>query len=382
MTTVAAPVLEWARTPGPARALRTARDKWEAGARGARVVLCADATDQERRDLGRLLGLSWQTSGRPLRLGPLRRALAGYQIELPELLTALGGPLRDRPAERDVARACSAQVKERVRRVLVDGGVPSDAASEAVAGRWLGPTETALALAGQVVAVWRQLPVAEGTLLAELAAGTFGDPHALDRRFRLGGLVLRLWAYAGSGQDPGPIRDAFARRWAWTEVGVTYDRVSSLVLVLNLPLPPGSTAARLCATAVGEPLWLTLRTVPSDFVLPARSLAGCVVRVCENPTVVEAAADRLGTSSRPLVCTFGQVSVTGISLLTALASAGANLLITGDRDEPGKVITAGLLSRFPGARRWLPELEGQYEEDRLGALLADLRGSADDGLNS
>lgn len=51
--------------------------------------------------------------------------------------------------------------------------------------------------------------------------------------------------------------------------------------------------------------------------------------------------------------------------------AGADLLVSGDRDAPGLVITAGILRQVPGTR---PSLPGLYEEDCLTALVADLAG--------
>lgn len=376
-----ADLLAWAARPAPAAVLARARDRIEGGHRGPGVTVSAPTLSAgDRAELGRLLGLDWQGSGQPVRLGPLRRVLRKSGVELEWLLEFPDRPLRDRPAERAADQHAREAAETRLHATLVSGGVAEDVARTAVVERWLGPALGAADFAADVVAVLRRLPAPGGTLLPELASDVLGDPHALDRNRRLGRAVLRLHRTSrGSLAEVGRASEPAVWRAAWASVGVTCDRVSSLVLVLNLPLPlaegfTGSAAARLCAASPGEPLWLTSRSVPAGWSLPERSMTGTTVRVCENPSVVEAAADRLGARARPLVCTYGQVSVTCLTLLQALSSAGAELLVSGDRDAPGLLITAGILRQVPGALPWLPAASGLYEEDRLAALVADLAG--------
>jgi uncharacterized protein (TIGR02679 family) len=379
---IPADLLAWASRPGPAAVLAQARERIERGHRGPGVTVSGlSLPAADRVELGRVLGLEWQGSGRPVRLGPLRRALARAGVELERLLERDGGPLRDRPAERALDQRTRAVAEDRLRATLLGEGVAEAVADVAIAERWLGPAVQASEIAADVVAVLRRLPAPPGTLLAELASEVLGDPHALDRNRRLGRVVLRLHVTSRARlTEVARVGEPAEWRAAWAAVGVTCDRVSSLVLVLNLPLPlvdgdrTGSSVARLCAAAPGEPVWLTARSVPAGWALPKRSMTGTTVRVCENPSVIEAAADRLSARARPLVCTFGQVSVTCLTLLQALSSAGADLLVSGDRDAPGLVITAGILRQVPGARPWLPDVPGLYEEDRLTALVADLAG--------
>ena len=103
---------------------------------------------------------------------------------------------------------------------------------------------------------------------------------------------------------------------------------------------------------------------------------GTVVRVCENPSVMEAAAEALGRRCPPLVCTYGRPSTAAWHLLGALVAAGAQMLVSADRDKAGVSITEELLTRLPGAAAWLPEVTDLYEEERLPALLADLTAAA------
>ncbi|MET8198057.1 DUF2399 domain-containing protein [Micromonospora taraxaci] len=96
-----------------------------------------------------------------------------------------------------------------------------------------------------------------------------------------------------------------------------------------------------------------------------------MVRVCENPAIVEAAANRHGAAGMPLVCIYGRPSVAAWMLLRGLAAAGTRLLVTADRDKVGQQFLSELLT-LTTATEWLPDADGIYEEARLDELLADL----------
>lgn len=181
----------------------------------------------------------------------------------------------------------------------------------------------------------------------------------------LAGLAARA-ADAGGWIDP--IGDAAAWHRAWESGGVVCDGVSSQVLVLNLPLTGSGPAASLAAVR-GEPVWLTLRALSAQPLTLSDEVPD--VFVCENPAIVEAAADRYGTASRPLVCTFGQPNLATMRLLSALAPA-ATLRVRADGDTVGWGIVERLL-RLSGARTWrMPEGFDRYEEEILDELLVDL----------
>lgn len=390
-------LLAWASRRGPAAVLAAARARLEAGQRGPRLTLAAVLDDAARREVSELLGLEWRASQAPVTLGGIRIALRKHDVELEDLLVACGGPLGDARAERATARAERADEVESARSNLLDAGVPQGAVQQAIARRWLGQAGQVRRTAEQLARVWASLPAPAGTLLATFAGELFADPHALDKDRPLGRAAARLIAATGHASSAGEdlsaaVLEPEGWRAAWASVGVTCDRVSSTVLVLNLPIPGSGdslvaagdladpqTAAlhRVCtaAAATGEPLWLTSRLLPPGFRLRPGSCAGLVVRVCENPAVIEAAANKFAVGSLPLVCTYGRPSLAARALLTALAAAGAQVLVTADRDDAGRAIVAGLLADVPEAREWLPDAEGLYEENRLPALLNDLRGA-------
>jgi uncharacterized protein (TIGR02679 family) len=90
-----------------------------------------------------------------------------------------------------------------------------------------------------------------------------------------------------------------------------------------------------------------------------------LVRVCENPVVIAAAADELGNCCPPLVCVGGQPSVAGWRLLDLLAASGAEFRYHGDFDWGGIRIASAVRQRL-GERRshWQP---WRYDADAYEA---------------
>ena len=383
----------WARTRGGGLLLRQVRAQLEAGRGGDRSAVAVTLDEPARADVGRLLGLAWEKSGQRVALGKLRAAIAAEGGELECLLSAIGGPLRDRPAERASERVARAERQDKARQLLLDAKVPPAAVEVALARRWLGSdgSEELIATIAQVTTLLAELGTRapKGTLLAALASDLYDDPHALDHNRALGRAAARTLAAdaaARGGLEGVELAAAAAAscassagwRATWAAAGVTCDEVSSTVLVLNLPLPGPSTASALlrAAAVVGEPVWLTARSLRETGSAGLPELAGLTVRVCENPAIVEAAATALGVRCPPLVCTYGRPSTGAWLLLDAVAGAGATVLVSGDRDVAGLEISRDLLARLPGSQAWLPEAPGLYEEDRLRFLLSDVETAA------
>ncbi|GAA4256394.1 TIGR02679 domain-containing protein [Dactylosporangium darangshiense] len=377
MTAVPDGLLDWARLPGPTKVLDRTRRRLEAGGSIAGSPLPVSLTPAERRDVGRLLGSAWELSQRAVPLRQLAERIEELGTDLPSLLTALHGPLVDRPAERAARRSAAQMERRAAAEELRAAGLPDD-----VINGWMSAAALPAAgsgrlhrLASQAAAVLRTLPApGDTTLLAVLAADALDDPHALDRDTRLGATVLRL-AHRGELPDSAR-REAEAWRAAWEHLGVVCDELSSRVLVLNLDLRGDAAATHLTGAAGAEPVWLTWRSLRGTFTSPATD-----VYVCENPAVLAAAADRLGVSSRPLICTNGRPTCAARRLIAVLAAAGVRLWIRADDDPAGQQIVNEVHMIAPAAQLWRYErrdaTDGQrrYEEQDLPLLLADLTAS-------
>jgi uncharacterized protein (TIGR02679 family) len=383
-----------------------ARTRLARGQRDGSVTL-SNATPAQTEAVGRLLGR--RPSGGAsitVRLADVEAMLrhAGVADTLAEALEALGGPLIDSRAERRSAEAAWAALFDSAAR----DGRPRPWLEELRRTgvlRRLSDNELAVArtLLDRALEIERRLP-AQAVALAELAAAVTADSHALDAGTPLGAIAVRVAASVGglTGWD-----GTEAWRDAWTSAGVLCDELSAPVLVLNLPADGDrltDRALRLHAES-GEPYRLTTRQLlrqPPTFA--SLAAARSAVRVCENPTVLAAAANRHGRASAPLICLEGQPRTAARLLLDRLVAAGVRLAYHGDFDWPGIRIGNAVVRRHgalpwrfssadyraarggrplegaPVAASWDPELEGAmvevgravHEEEVLEALLADL----------
>jgi len=264
---------------------------------------------------------------------------------LPELLAELGGPLRNRPAERSAlasardAAAAAAQAsplhaacgwyRDWLAEIAADGSLT----------RLVGQGEQARL--GQAVRVLEHLDRRAGApvLLPELAADVTGDTKALGHGTVLSTLVLRALAIkTGLGRPRG----AEERRGLWEAADVVVDDLASRVLVLNVPAEGRGLAEWLCGAArLGVPFYVTLHQL---MTLPLR-IPGALVHVCENPAVLRRAAAELGARSAPLLCTEGRPSTAFHQLAAAVADGGGQLRYHGDFDWPGLAIANSVMRR-------------------------------------
>lgn len=178
----------------------------------------------------------------------------------------------------------------------------------------------------------------------ELAQTVTGTAHGLDDDAPLTRLVLRGLALAVNGTADYP-PGAEERRALWDAAGVAGDTVATTVLTYGLR-PVNDEWLRFRAEALAE-THLTLREIRR--LTPLR-LAPQTIYVCENPRVLEAAADaQVGAA---LICTMGNPTTVTHALLRELtASPGVKLAYHGDFDWPGIAIAERVIGRY-GATPW------------------------------
>jgi uncharacterized protein (TIGR02679 family) len=126
-------------------------------------------------------------------------------------------------------------------------------------------------------------------------------------------------------------------------VGVHLDDLSSLVLCLGLLGDTRTALGKVLALhrETGQPAVLTLRQLRCH----DEALSVGLMRICENPVVIAAAADELGSRCPPLVCVGGQPSAAGWRLLDLLTAGGAEFRYHGDFDWGGIRIASAVRQR-------------------------------------
>ena len=268
-------------TPELSRLVRRLVHRIELGTPLTGRLVLANATEGERRALGRLGGMYATAS---IDLGFLEDAMreSGVAPSLEAAVQALMGPV----VPRSVGRAAEQTARDQAVAVLHD----CVHAAEPWFAEWaatLPVTRLVRAgtaeLIGQAVAVLNRLP-ATSLPLSVLAERATGDTKALLPEEPLGRQVLRALALRSGIR---PAKDQEARRALWASVGVLVDDLASQVLVLNVPSRGGMVASWLNdAAAVGLPFRLTLQQLTLHPVTPQVT----EVYVCENPAVLRAAA--------------------------------------------------------------------------------------------
>lgn len=361
------------------------RDDPQAPARVIRVT-GLDASGHEA--LAQLIGASAQHR-KSLRvdletLDATLRA-AGIATSLRDALERLDGPIAHRASARADARARWAAVTGQCRHEALGRLLQTPAALGLLKRLARRDTVVAGQLIEQTEAVLRRLP-AHGLPLAQLAAETLGDAHALDGGRPVATLVIAVCRRAFATHEDGP-GDASAQAWqsfagymqheqheqheesgpdracadedgcdertrdeersrdVWARAGVLVNELARPALFLNLPLHDGVAGFG----TRGEPGYASLRQLLRS--PPPFAVAGRDVFVCENPNVVAIAADRLGVHCAPLVCTDGMPAAAQRTLLGQLVRTGAHLRYHGDFDWAGVRIANRVMRAF-AARPW------------------------------
>lgn len=352
--------------------VQRARRRLERGSAVDAPLVLQSATPAQRRAVERLLGRpAGHGEALSVSLPAVEAVLirAGAAHDLRAAIEALTGPVPDRDAERAASERAWAAAFRPIEAVARTRPVLSPwlewVRSAGVLRRLArGDAEVAGGLAGQAAGVLARLP-ARGIPLSVLANVETGDGHALDTDRPLSALVLRAAARLGAVPEG---EGAEWRRTVWASVGVLCGELTSPVLTLNLPGDTETTTGRAlaCWGAVGEPVHLTARQLLRD---PPRleGLRGHRVHLCENPSVIAEAANRLGPVCAPIVCTSTHPAAAATVLLRLLGEAGAELRYHGDFDWPGITIANGIVTRF-GARPWRLDADAYRRAADAGGL--------------
>jgi len=326
------------------------RERLERTGHAIRGTIAVPLDDDGADRLSGLLGRAIPAGEARIRLvdldTSLRSSVAGRGL-VAVVAELTGGPLRNRPAERDAASAGRQQIWAHSDLLLTERNL----AGQEWVPQWtdwcrrgglltrLPATDaiTTLSIAVQVLA--RVLDDSHPPIgLAELASEITGDAHGLDGGVPAA-LVLRALAFA---LDAAPATSAAERRILWQRVGVSTDEISGTVITWALR-PPGRdrwSAMMRERADLGLVTHLTVHELQraADLTRP-----GEIIHACENPQVLQ----RLAAAGveHPVACMSGNPAAAGMTLL-----ARTVVLYHGDFDWPGIAIARRVFDR--GARPW------------------------------
>jgi uncharacterized protein (TIGR02679 family) len=386
--------------PALARVVRRLVRRLELGRPLEAGLTLRDASEAERLAVSRLLGRRVSLRGGSLLIAPaqLSAALsrAGIAPDLRSAVEALTGQVTSRA---EVAAAESAG-----RAAALDTLAAGRHAGTSWYEQWAEALQAdgtltrlvrarSVPLIEQAVAVLDELP-ADLLPLPALAERATGDTKALSGT-RLARLVLRALALregrgarvlsatalsaAGEGTAAGlrVLSRAGVQRALWESAGAIPDDMASQALVLGMTAVRSGPLARWLSEAAetGTPFRVTLQQLVSMPLQPTVAR----VFVCENPSVLRAAAAAGAGSGRPasgpaLVCTEGVASAACHRLLAAVAGTGARIHWRGDFDWTGLRAVGDAVARY-GARPWRMGL-ADYDAALAAGAAEPLRGPA------
>jgi uncharacterized protein (TIGR02679 family) len=361
--------LEELRGESWSRLLAKARKSLESsgGALDRSIGLTAPV-DSERR---LVIGITGQY--RPESARRLTVALADLDAELRrrhgsdlrDTLEALGGPMRDRPAERH---------REARRRETADAAAAGSAlAAESWYQTWLSALrsdgsitrlvrrddESLLEQAVRILEFLHARDPGNPVPLPVLAERLTGDTKALLAGGPLAALVLRALAMR-SGLDGVP-RDRAGQRALWEASGAIADDLASQVLVLNLRCAGDDVVSGWLNDAAdsGIPFRVTLQQAALVSAPTSDD-----IYVCENPAVLRVAAAELGADGAALVCTEGVPSAACHAVLAKATARGARLRWRADFDWAGLRLVGAAMTRHAA---WPWRMTAQDYRDALAA---------------
>lgn len=338
--------------PMLARLLQALTDRLRLGRALTGSLTLSNPSGSERSAIDQLLGRK-PSSGTSLtlRLSEIERVLRQGDLcdSLEEAVHVIAGPVTNQRATRESAQQRWSDLFISAEFAIADAAellpwLHHIRATGLLKRLTRGDLAVATALIEKAIVVLRQLPQPV-VPLAEFSARVAGDSHALDVGTPLSTLCLSAIAMQ---QGLPPSRSADFRRERWDFVGVVVDELCAPVLVLNLRGDPSTLVGRLLnvMAAAGEPCHLTVRQLRAAGENAFGELREIPVHVCENPSVIAAAAQRLGARSLPLICTSGQPASAAQLLLRQLREAGCRILYHGDMDRAGIGIANFLVQRF------------------------------------
>jgi uncharacterized protein (TIGR02679 family) len=335
------------------------------------------AIDQRRR-IGELTGSKSKNDSISVDLDAFRQVIenTGRFQSLTQLIElAVGHPIENRRASRQAFSLQWQSVWDHSERLI--NNLDSDAfdlpgihtAINEMKRGWLSRVcqrdpDRAKILLIEAFRLLEHLPV-EPTPLAIFAAKHTANAHSLDSNQPLSRLMIRLISAARSIESIERKRSSF-RRNVWQSVGIVTDELSSSVLVLNLTSVGNSLVDQMLLSHAnhGMPCRITFRhlrlhapefahsdNTVDNTIRAHRCATDADVFVCENPSVIAAAADELGASCPPMVCVEGHPSLACVALLGKLRDSGFCLNYHGDFDWGG-IRVANEIYRTVGFRSW------------------------------
>lgn len=369
------------------RLMRELLKKWKSYGRIAGSITLRDATEEERRAIGGIVGKtfmgetinitfqSFEQGLQKTRFAPIdmKKVLEDYfsaplhtnqekkaQMQrtrdefFGRLLSCFEGCNENRPAAFRWLRELQRQKKYGYQILIKE---------------FIREPKEAEILAQNVGRALDRLEETDGgeSLLAVFAAAVSGNPHYFDRGTVAGQLLTYAICFWKNSDVP---QSAYEWRECMQSVGIVSDNIASMVHVFGVRLRTAEGLHPACEAFYHrkEPFVLTAENLKS--VTGAKTEHN-IVYVVENEMVFMHLVKNVIERETAILCTSGQMRVAAIQLLDYLIESGAVIYYSGDLDPAGMDIADRLWQRYGEAvHLWRMEPE-DYQESISGELLSD-----------
>lgn len=189
------------------------------------------------------------------------------------------------------------------------------------------------------------------------ASNITGNPHGFDRNTICGKIFIMMLCYIGNIRIP---KNSEELSEIYYHYNLLIDDVSNMVLCKNIEgykkeeegIMYGQSYTRYIMheglewfSKYNEPIYLNLYNLSNIAFLKEPFKYNEVV-VMENPTVFMEVAEKIKNKDFPIICTYGQVKLSGLILLDMLVEQKYNIYYSGDIDPEGIQIADKLKSRY------------------------------------
>lgn len=342
------------------------RKKWQSYGRAAGMVTLGDASEEECRAIGGIVGRTFFDGKLRFSFSEFEKGLQRTRyapVDMKEVLEHyFGEPLSTNQEQRKEELERKREFLEQLCQFF-----KADKGSGSAAYRWMREMADtgkygyqllireygkdraqAEALANAIGAALTALEAEgeDGTErpLAVFAAEISGNPHYFDRGTTAGQLFMNAACWYRKKELP---RSAHQWRELLLDVGIVPDNVSSIVHACGLRLVAdgGFHPAYDAFCERKEPCVITLENLKG---ITGAKAVGAKVYVVENEMVFSYLAERVKISDVTLLCTSGQLRTAALELIRMILASGARIYYSGDMDPEGIDIADRLWQKYGG----------------------------------
>lgn len=214
------------------------------------------------------------------------------------------------------------------------------------------------------------------TRIPVYASNITGNPHGFDRNTLCGKIFITLMCYIEKIHYP---QNSEELAEIYYNNNLLIDDVSNMVLCKNvLGLKKNNKEQYVEHKGLQgffqnhEPIYLNLFNL-SNIELLEKPSKYKEVMVMENPTVFMEVSEKCNKKDFPLVCTYGQVKLSGLILLDMFVKQGYKICYSGDLDPEGIQIADKLKQRYKNNLNFFGFDVSTYNQNLSNVCLSENR---------